>query len=71
MIGAARRVLPWLPVDPHAQPPLLLGLLYIVPHAYLGLAYRSPLLTAVRHRVAAMVAGGVVGFITGTAIGRS
>ena len=69
VIGTARRLLSWLPVDTHAQPPLLLGLLFVVPHAYLGLAYRSPLLTAVRHRFAAMVAGGVVGFITGTAIG--
>ena len=52
-----------------AEPPFVLGLLYVVPHAYLGFAYRSPLLVRPLHRAATVVAGALVGFVTGFLIG--
>jgi hypothetical protein len=65
----ANRYLPWLPVSAATPPPVVLGLLFVVPHAYLGLAYRSPQLVRLSHRAAVTVAGGFVGFVTGCLIG--
>jgi hypothetical protein len=61
--------LPPLPVSLATEPPVVLGLLYVVPHAYLGFAYRSPLLVRLDHRVLVVIAGAVVGFVTGYLIG--
>ena len=69
IVGAVNAHLPFVPVDPTTQPPIVLGLLYVVPHAYLGFAYRSPLLVQPLHRLAIVVAGALVGFLTGFLIG--
>ncbi len=61
--------LPFLPVSAATPPPVMLGLMYVLPHAYLGFAYRSPLLVRVRHRVLVTLAGGLVGFVSGYLIG--
>jgi len=69
IIGAVNEHLPFVPVNPATQPPVVLGLLYMLPHAYLGFAYRSPLLVQPLHRAAVVVAGALIGFVTGLLIG--
>jgi hypothetical protein len=69
IIGAVNAYLPFIPVDPATQPPIVLGLLYVLPHAYLGFVYRSPLLVRPLHRAAVVIAGALVGFVTGFLIG--
>lgn len=69
IIATANEHLPLLPVSSATQPPVVLGLLYVVPHAYLGFAYRSPLLVRPLHRAAVVLAGAFVGFVTGFLVG--
>jgi hypothetical protein len=64
-----REHLPFLFISPATPPPVILGALFVVPHAYLGFAYRTPLLVRTSHRVLVAIAGAVVGFLTGLLIG--
>jgi hypothetical protein len=60
---------PLLPISDATPPPVVSGLLFVIPYAYLGFLYRSPLLVRIEHRVAVALAGAVIGFITGFLIG--
>jgi hypothetical protein len=61
--------IPLLPISDATPPPVVLGLLFVVPHACLGFMYRSPLLASAAHRAAVVVAGATTGFVTGFVMG--
>jgi hypothetical protein len=69
LTGFIRGHVPFLPLSPTMPPPVVLGLVFVLPHAYLGFAFRSPLLVQPLHRLAVTVAGALVGFVTGWLIG--
>ena len=60
---------PFLPLSDAMPPPVVLAVLFVVPHAYLGFMYRSPALTRIGHRIAVVAAGAVTGFVTGFVMG--